>query len=108
MSHSLIFANFSGLRNLDSLGLAHNHLKEIPSRVFSHLTFLNSLELEGNTITNIDPEAFYGLEGKKTIFVKMCLFLKHCDTKSSKKPCTKCIRKFKLLLKTQISYVSVK
>lgn len=55
---------FSGLQNLDSLGLAHNQLREIPARVFSHLKFLNSLELDGNAIINIDPMAFYGLEGK--------------------------------------------
>lgn len=53
----------SGLKNLDSLGLAHNKLKVVPARVFSHLTLLNSLELDGNNINQIDPEAFYGLEG---------------------------------------------
>ncbi|GBP25018.1 Leucine-rich repeats and immunoglobulin-like domains protein 2 [Eumeta japonica] len=50
------------LRNLDSLGLAHNQLREIPAQVFSHLTFLNSLELEGNQIQRIDERAFVGLE----------------------------------------------
>lgn len=54
----------SGLKNLDSLGLAHNKLREVPSRVFSHLTLLNSLELDGNNIDTISPEAFAGLEGK--------------------------------------------
>nr|CAD7196336.1 unnamed protein product [Timema douglasi] len=52
------------LRNLDSLSLAHNHLKEVPARVFSHLTILNSLELEGNAIIHVDQFAFVGLEGK--------------------------------------------
>lgn len=56
--------NFSGLRSLDSLGLAHNQLREVPAQVFSHLTFLNSLELEGNLIQRIDEKAFAGLEGK--------------------------------------------
>jgi Leucine-rich repeat (LRR) protein len=55
---------FAGLRNLDSLGLAHNKLRQVPSRVFSHLTLLNSLELDGNNIDTIDPEAFAGLEGE--------------------------------------------
>lgn len=55
--------SLSGLRNLDSLGLAHNKLKEVPAKVFSHLTLLNSLELEGNNIVYIDREAFSGLEG---------------------------------------------
>lgn len=64
ISHCIYFFFILGLHNLDSLGLAHNHLKEIPARVFSHLKFLNSLELDGNTIIYIDPEAFYGLEGK--------------------------------------------
>lgn len=54
---------FSGLKALDSLGLAHNHLREVPARVFSHLTQLNSLELDGNQITHVDPNAFIGLEG---------------------------------------------
>lgn len=54
----------AGLKNLDSLGLAHNKLKEINARVFSHLTLLNSLELDGNRITYIDQDAFSGLEGK--------------------------------------------
>jgi Leucine-rich repeat (LRR) protein len=52
---------FAGLRNLDSLGLAHNKLRQVPSRVFSHLTLLNSLELDGNNIDTIDPEAFAGI-----------------------------------------------
>lgn len=54
----------AGLHNLDSLGLAHNKLRKVPSRVFSHLTLLNSLELDGNNIDTIDPEAFVGLDGK--------------------------------------------
>jgi len=53
----------AGLDSLDSLILGHNHLKEVPARVFSHLTLLNSLELDGNHITYIDPDAFLGLEG---------------------------------------------
>lgn len=57
--------DFEGLRNLDSLILAHNKLREIPANVFSHLKQLNSLELEGNMITHIDKGAFAGLEGKK-------------------------------------------
>lgn len=52
------------MKNLDSLGLAHNKLREVPARVFSHLTQLNSLELDGNNIVHIDPSAFAGLEGK--------------------------------------------
>lgn len=35
----------------------------VPGNVFSHLTLLNSLELEGNKIINIDKDAFKGLEG---------------------------------------------
>lgn len=58
------FYFFLGLKSLDSLILAHNQLTEVPARVFSHLTLLNSLELEGNQITIIDPDAFSGLEGK--------------------------------------------
>jgi len=53
-----------GLKALDSLGLAHNQLREVPARVFSHLTQLNSLELDGNQITHVDANAFIGLEGK--------------------------------------------
>lgn len=53
-----------GLKGLDSLVLAHNQLREVPARVFSHLTQLNSLELDGNQITHVDPDAFIGLEGK--------------------------------------------
>lgn len=53
-----------GLKNLDSLILAHNQLAEVPANVFSHLTLLNSLELEGNQITHVDKDAFSGLEGK--------------------------------------------
>lgn len=57
-------SNFTGLRNLDSLGLAHNQLKEVPANVFSHISLLNSLELDGNQIVRIDENAFAGLEGK--------------------------------------------
>ena len=53
----------AGLDSLDSLILGHNQLKEVPAKVFSHLARLNSLELDGNHITYIDPEAFLGLEG---------------------------------------------
>lgn len=52
-----------GLSNLDALILAHNQLTEVPARVFSHLILLNSLELEGNSISYIDKDAFEGLEG---------------------------------------------
>lgn len=62
----IIFVFFEGLGSLDSLGLAHNQLREFPAQVFSHLTFLNSLELEGNLIQRIDEKAFAGLEGKTT------------------------------------------
>lgn len=44
--------------------LAHNQLKYVPAKVFSHVTLLNSLELDGNHITHIDNEAFAGLEGE--------------------------------------------
>lgn len=54
----------SGLKNLDSLILAHNQLSKVPANVFRHLPLLNSLELEGNQITYIDKDAFAGLEGK--------------------------------------------
>lgn len=63
----ILISNIAGLRNLDSLGLAHNKLKEVSSKVFSHLALLNSLELDGNSIVYIDPEAFSGLEGKTVI-----------------------------------------
>lgn len=60
-----LFPVLSGLKSLDSLGLAHNQLREVPARVFAHLTQLNSLELDGNQITHVDPDAFIGLEGKR-------------------------------------------
>jgi Leucine-rich repeat (LRR) protein len=53
----------AGLDSLDSLILGHNQLREVSARVFSHLILLNSLELDGNYITYIDPKAFLGLEG---------------------------------------------
>lgn len=55
--------SFTGLQNLDSLILAHNMIISVPANVFSHLNLLNSLELEGNKIINIDKDAFKGLEG---------------------------------------------
>lgn len=65
---------FLGLKNLDSLGLAHNKLRTVPARVFSHLTLLNSLELEGNNIDTIDKDAFAGLEGESIILSEVLLF----------------------------------
>lgn len=64
MGSSIKRFTLSGLKALDSLVLAHNHLREVPARVFSHLTQLNSLELDGNQITHVDPNAFIGLEGE--------------------------------------------
>lgn len=60
----ILFKNWTGLKNLDSLILAHNQLSKVPANVFSHLPLLNSLELEGNQITYVDKDAFAGLEGK--------------------------------------------
>lgn len=59
---------FAGLQSLDSLILAHNMITTVPANVFSHLTQLNSLELEGNKISAIDKDAFKGLEGKFFVF----------------------------------------
>ncbi len=51
--------------------LAHNHLKYLPRRVFSNMTLLNSLEIDGNHITHIDVEAFVGLEGTFKVCFKV-------------------------------------
>lgn len=66
MGSSIKRFTLSGLKALDSLILAHNHLREVPASVFSHLTQLNSLELDGNQITHVDANAFIGLEGKRS------------------------------------------
>lgn len=58
-----LLTSSAGLESLDSLILGHNQLMEVPARAFSHLTLLNSLELDGNQITHIHSEAFLGLEG---------------------------------------------
>jgi Leucine-rich repeat (LRR) protein len=58
-----LLTSSAGLDSLDSLILGHNQLKEVPARAFSHLTLLNSLELDGNHIAHIHSEAFLGLEG---------------------------------------------
>lgn len=71
---------FPGLKNLDSLGLAHNKLRQVPPRVFSHLGLLNSLELDGNNIDKIDPEAFSGLEGE---FSYLVLYYFQCEVHNS-------------------------
>lgn len=54
--------------------MAHNRLAEVPAKVFSHLPLLNSLELEGNNIVYIDPEAFSGLEGNLVSFDRFVLY----------------------------------
>lgn len=38
-------------------------ITSVPANVFSQLNLLNSLELEGNKIVDIDKDAFKGLEG---------------------------------------------
>lgn len=57
------FFQIKGMKNLDSLILAHNQLTSVPTNVFRHLTLLSSLELEGNNIAYVDKDAFAGLEG---------------------------------------------
>lgn len=52
------------MESLDSLILAHNMITSVPANVFSHLSILNSLELEGNKIEIIDKDGFKGLEGR--------------------------------------------
>lgn len=57
------------------LVLAHNYIKHIPAKVFRHLPLLNSLELDGNQISHIDEEAFFGLEGKNLNFENKIYFV---------------------------------
>lgn len=59
-----MFEFYTGLKSLDSLGLAHNRIRTVPARAFFHLAQLNSLELDGNEIIHVDPDAFIGLEGE--------------------------------------------
>ncbi|KAK6625529.1 hypothetical protein RUM43_005828 [Polyplax serrata] len=54
--------DFKGMHSLDALILAHNRIKEVGANVFRHLGLLTSLELEGNSIYHLDPDAFTGLE----------------------------------------------
>lgn len=58
-----LLTSSAGLESLDSLIIGHNQLTEVPAKAFSHLTLLNSLELDGNQIAHIHSEAFLGLEG---------------------------------------------
>lgn len=57
------------MESLDSLILAHNMITTVPANVFSHLSILNSLELEGNKIEIIDKDAFKGLEGRRNFII---------------------------------------
>lgn len=63
------------MESLDSLILAHNVITTVPANVFSHLSILNSLELEGNKIEIIDKDAFKGLEGRFYFIISAgCIF----------------------------------
>lgn len=66
-----LFTFVVGLKNLDFLGLAHNKIVSVPGEVFVNLTKLNSLDLEGNGIIEIEPNAFMGLEGISVIFLNV-------------------------------------
>ncbi|KAK1334806.1 hypothetical protein QTO34_004374 [Cnephaeus nilssonii] len=55
-------ATFAPLRSLSTLILSANSLQHLGPRVFQHLPRLGLLSLRGNQLTNLAPEAFWGLE----------------------------------------------
>ncbi|RWS28448.1 leucine-rich repeat-containing protein let-4-like protein, partial [Leptotrombidium deliense] len=49
-------------KSLDVLSLSTNLLRELPEKAFQNLGALNSLDLEGNSISSIHQNAFEGIE----------------------------------------------
>ena len=64
---SISSEEFNGIAaggSLDVLNLGMNLLNELEEKSFSNLKALNSLDLEGNYISRIHPNAFEGIQGK--------------------------------------------
>ena len=59
----------SAVHSLDVLNLAVNSLEELKANSFSNFKALNSLDLDGNRISNIDENAFNGIEGLDQTFI---------------------------------------
>lgn len=60
-------ATFAPLRSLSTLILSANSLQHLGPRVFQHLPRLGLLSLRGNQLTNLAPEAFWGLEALREL-----------------------------------------
>ncbi|XP_011500734.1 PREDICTED: chaoptin [Ceratosolen solmsi marchali] len=52
--------------HLTSFSLKHNLMRELPPRLFYHFNKLDSLELSGNMISEIDRQSFVGIEDTLT------------------------------------------
>lgn len=51
---------FRGIRNLTMLDLSHNHIKDLPARVFEPIRELQSLALRYNQMEVVDNQTFVG------------------------------------------------
>lgn len=65
------------------LVLAHNQLKYVPGKVFSHMSSLNSLELDGNKISRLANDAFFGLEGEERTTSTSIFYASHLARRNS-------------------------
>lgn len=63
-------ATFAPLRSLSTLILSANSLQHLGPRVFQHLPRLGLLSLRGNQLTNLAPEAFWGLEALRELHLE--------------------------------------
>ncbi|XP_059472994.1 toll-like receptor 7 [Neocloeon triangulifer] len=53
-------ASFDGLKELQTLDLAHNNMRDVPTNVFCHLPNLNVLNLSNNALQHLDPTLLGG------------------------------------------------
>ncbi|CAL1573006.1 unnamed protein product [Knipowitschia caucasica] len=94
-------------KSLLKLNISHNPLLRVHSAHFSHLTLLQSLDLEGIEIQNIQTKMFLPMKNLSHIYFKTFQYCSYAPHVRSCKPNTDGISSFEDLLANMVLRVSV-